>query len=391
MSQQSVLVVNAGSSSIKFALYQAGQEPVLLYRGQAEGLGGNAVFRVTELASGKTERPPLDGSDHRAAMQALVSWVEQATRNRPLVAAGHRVVHGGTTHSEPVRLTADVLAELEDLQGLAPLHQPHNLSPVRLLAELKPDLPQIASFDTAFHRTQAWYTQRFALPRRFADRGVLRYGFHGLSYQYIARWLRTHHPELHRGRVIVAHLGNGASLCAMRGGRSVATSMGFTALDGLPMGQRCGNLDPGVVLYLIRQLGMSAESVEDLLYRQSGLLGMSGISHDVRELLASEDPAAAEALTVYCYRAAREIGSLTAALGGLDALVFTAGVGEHAAPVRADICGHLSWLDVALDEERNRGHAGCISRDDSLPVLVVPTDEEGEIARDTVTLLQRED
>ncbi|MCC5810737.1 MAG: acetate/propionate family kinase [Ectothiorhodospiraceae bacterium] len=388
MNQQSVLVVNAGSSSIKFALYARGDRPTPLYRGQADGLGGDARFRVSDLVEGGTEQRALRGGDHRAAIEALMEWVEHCSRDRPLAAAGHRVVHGGTRYSEPVRLTDGILAELEDLKGLAPLHQPHNLSPVRLLAELRPDLPQTASFDTAFHRDQPWYAQRFALPRSYADEGVLRYGFHGLSYQYMARWLKEHHPELHRGRVIVAHLGNGASLCAMRGGRSVATSMGFTALDGLPMGQRCGSLDPGVVLYLIRQRGMAAEDVEDLLYRRSGLLGMSGISHDVRALLESREPAAAEALEIYCYRAAREIGSLAAALGGMDALVFTAGVGEHAAPVRADICGRLSWLGVALDEERNRGHAGCISHDDSTPVLVVPTDEEGEIARDIETLLR---
>ncbi|MCC5857297.1 MAG: acetate/propionate family kinase [Ectothiorhodospiraceae bacterium] len=381
MTRSAVLVVNAGSSSIKFALYgldDAG-EPKLRERGQAEGLGGGqASFRTGD------RQLPMSGDGHRAAVHALLDWLPTALEDAPLLAAGHRVVHGGTRHHAPVRLTDAIVQELQDLEGLAPLHQPHNLLPVRLLAELRPDLPQVACFDTAFHRTQPWYAQRFAIPRAYADAGILRYGFHGLSYQYIARWLREHHPELHRARVIVAHLGNGASLCAMRNGRSEATSMGFTALDGLPMGQRCGTIDPGVVLYLIRQRGMSPEAVEDLLYRGSGLLGMSGISHDVRTLLASREAAAREALDVYCYRAAREIGSLVSALDGLDGLVFTAGVGEHAAPVRAAICGRLAWLGIRLDAERNAGHAGCISADGTLPVLVVPTDEEGEIARETL-------
>ncbi len=384
MNQPAVLVINAGSSSIKFALYRVehGGELRIWQRGQADGLGGG---EARFLVDGQAHAMPA--GDHRAAMETLLGWLGDTLGDRPLLAAGHRVVHGGTRYHAPVRLTDAIIAELQDLEGLAPLHQPHNLSPVRLLAELRPELPQVACFDTAFHRTQPWYSERFAIPREFADAGILRYGFHGLSYQYIARWLHDQRPDLYRGRIIVAHLGNGASLCAMRNGQSQATSMGFTALDGLPMGQRCGTIDPGVVLHLIRQRGMSAEDVEDLLYRRSGLLGMSGISHDVRTLLSSEDPAAAEALTIYCYRAAREIASLVASLDGLDGLIFTAGVGEHAAPIRAGICGRLGWLDIELDVERNEGNAGCISADGTLPVLVVPTDEEEEIARETLALI----
>ncbi len=385
MSAPAVLVINAGSSSIKFALYQVNTsgDAQPWQRGQADGLGGaDARFLVDGNARA------MSGNDHRSAMETLLAWLEDALGDQPLLAAGHRVVHGGTRYHAPVHLTDPIIAELQDLEGLAPLHQPHNLLPVRLLAELRPNLPQVACFDTAFHRTQPWYSERFAIPRDYADAGILRYGFHGLSYQYMARWMHAQRPDLYRGRIIVAHLGNGASLCAMRNGQSLATSMGFTALDGLPMGQRCGTIDPGVVLHLIRQRGMTAEAVEDLLYRRSGLLGMSGISHDVRTLLASDAEAAKEALTIYCYRAAREIASLVAALGGLDGLIFTAGVGEHAAPVRASICERLAWLGIDLDDERNTGNAGCISADGTLPVLVVPTDEEGEIARETLALIQ---
>ncbi len=253
--------------------------------------------------------------------------------------------------------------------------------------ELRPDLPQVVCFDTAFHRSQPALAQRFALPREWSERGVLRYGFHGLSYDYIAGRLRAEYPRLAQGRVVVAHLGNGASLCALHEGRSVATSMGFTALDGLPMGQRCGALDPGVVLYLIKQQGLSVDEVEDMLYHRSGLLGMSGISHDMRELLASSDPAAADAIAVFCYRAAREIASLAAALGGLDGLVFTAGIGENCPPVRRAIVERLAWLGFGLDDQANSANGAMISAADSPPVLVMATDEEGVIARETRRLL----
>ena len=385
---EQLLVINAGSSSIKFAIYpaEAGSDQAL-FRGEAEGLGPDdqgGHLRIQNSGRECVLARDLDGS-HESALKAMLEWLDAEVG--PLAAVGHRVVHGGLRYGEPVRLNPDIMRDLEALGSLAVLHQPHNLSSVRILERQRLGLPQVACFDTAFHRTQPWEAQRFALPRKLTESGIVRYGFHGLSYEFISEYLQRHHPRLHGGRVLVAHLGNGASLCAMHNGRSMATSMGFTALDGLPMGQRCGSLDPGVVLYLINERGMSAREVEDMLYRQSGLLGMSGISHDMRALLASDDPAAAEAGLVYGDRAAREIGSLAAALQGLDGLVFTGGVGQHAAPVREGICQRLGWLGVYLDAERNAGHAGCISRDDSLPVLVIPTDEERIIARHTRRLV----
>ena len=382
-----LLVLNAGSSSIKFAVYTGQDHPALAWRGQVGGLGGSrARLWVRDDRGVTTTDENLGNADHRSALQRLLDWLDAAVGYEQLLAVGHRVVHGGTDFHAPVRLTEANVEALDALSSLAPLHQPHNLAPVRILAELRPELPQVACFDTAFHCSQPAVAQRFALPREWTERGVIRYGFHGLSYEAVAERLRQEHPALAGARVIAAHLGNGASLCAMRDGRSMATSMGFTALDGLPMGQRCGALDPGVVLYLLEQ-GMSREDVQDMLYHRSGLLGMSGISHDMRELLASTEPAAAEAVDTYVYRAAREIGSLTVALGGVDGLVFTAGVGENAAAVRAGIVQHLGSLGLCVDAEANAVNARTISAADSLPVLVVSTDEEGMIARHTVALL----
>ena len=383
-----LLVLNAGSSSIKFAVYQIQHaNPVRLWHGQVEGLGGaRARLRVSGVDGDTVQDRSLGTADHRDGLEALLGWLDDAVGYDNLQAVGHRVVHGGTDFHAPVRLTEDNMAALQGLASLAPLHQPHNLAPARILSDLRPELPQVACFDTAFHRTQPRVAQQFALPREWTDRGVLRYGFHGLSYEAIAARLRQDHPALASGRVIAAHLGNGASVCAMADGCSVATSMGFTALDGLPMGQRCGALDPGVVLYLLEQ-GMSREDVQDMLYHRSGLLGMSGISHDMRELLASDDAAAEEAVAVYCYRAAREIGSLVVALGGLDGLVFTAGIGENAAQVRAGIVERLNCLGLRLDDAANAAGKGAIHARDSLPVHVVPTDEEGMIARHTMALL----
>lgn len=383
-----LLILNAGSSSIKFAVYAAnGELRQPDWQGQAEGLGGSgARFRVFGAGGGHEVDEGLAGTGHRQALERLLTWLDHAVGYEQLLAVGHRVVHGGTDFHAPARLTDENMDALEALSGLAPLHQPHNLAPARILAELRPELPQVACFDTAFHRTQPAVAQRFAIPREWTARGVLRYGFHGLSYEAIAERMRAEHPELLRGRVIVAHLGNGASVCAMHDGVSVGTSMGFTALDGLPMGQRCGALDPGVVLYFLDR-GMSREEVQDMLYHRSGLLGMSGISHDMRELRASEDPAAAEAIATYTYRTAREIGSLAVALGGLDSLVFTAGVGENAAAVRSGIVDHLAWLDFRMDAEANAANRRIVSATDSRPVLVVPTDEEGMIARHVVALL----
>ena len=386
-----ILVLNSGSSSIKFGLYD-GQDArlPLLGRGQIEGIGATARLQAVGRDGRALVDEPLGAKvDHRLAMAALVDWGRQREAARHIVAVGHRVVHGGDRFRAPVRIDAEVLAELEQLSPLAPLHQPHNLAGIQVLAELAPDLPQIACFDTAFHQTLPERARRFALPREYHDAGIRRYGFHGLSYDYIASRLpAVLGPSLAAGRVIVAHLGNGASLCALRNGQSLETTMGFTALDGLPMGTRCGNLDPGVVLYLQDELGMSTAEVADLLYHRSGLLGVSGRSNDMRVLLDSDAPSDQEAIDLFVYRINRELGALTAVLGGLDALVFTGGIGEHAAPIRARVCELVAWLGIRLDADANQRRGPCISTQDSaVPVWVIPTDEERMIARYTLAVL----
>jgi acetate kinase len=317
-------------------------------------------------------------------LPAILPWGREKLGNRRLDALGHRVVHGGLRHSRPARVTPELLAELEALVPLAPLHEPHNLAPIKMAMTLNPGLPQVACFDTAFHRTAPDVEQAFALPYSFYEEGIRRYGFHGLSYEYIASVLPEHAPEIANGRVVVAHLGNGCSACALENRISVATTMGFTALDGLPMGTRCGELDAGVVLHLIQQKGMSAEALVDLLYRRSGMLGLSGISSDFRELLASGNPRARFAVEVFCYRVAGHIASLAAALGGLDGIVFTAGVGENASPVRSGICRACAWLGLGLelDEAANREHKLRISTPNSpVAAYVIKTDENLMIAR----------
>jgi acetate kinase len=305
-----------------------------------------------------------------------------------LLAVGHRVVHGGQYCSAPVLIDAKVLKDLEAVIPLAPLHQPHNLAAIRAFQEIMPNLPQVACFDTAFHRTQPDVAQRFALPRHFFDEGVRHYGFHGLSYEYITSVLPTVEPSLADARIIVAHLGNGASLCAIHKGRSIATTMGFTPLDGLVMGTRCGSLDPGVLLYLMNQHNMYAQALEELLYHQSGLLGVSGISSDMRTLLTSDEPNAQEAIELFVYRIGREIGSLAAALGGLDALVFTGGIGEHSAVIRAKVCRQALWLGLELDELANETEVKQISTLNSkVSVWVVATDENLMIAQHTLRQL----
>ena len=320
-------------------------------------------------------------------MPALLPWARPHFGARQLSALGHRVVHGGLHHSRPARVTPELLSELEALVPLAPLHEPHNLAPIRMAMQLSPDLPQVACFDTAFHRSIAEVDQAYALPFKFYDEGIRQYGFHGLSYEYIASRLPIVAPEIAQGRVVVAHLGNGCSACALHGGRSVATTMGFTALDGLPMGTRCGALDPGVVLHLIQQKGLSADAVSDLLYRQSGMLGLSGVSSDFRELLISTEPRAKFAIELFCRNTARHIASLAAALGGLDAIIFTAGVGENAAPIRARICQACSWLGVDLDEAaNNRGETRITLPNARVGAYVIKTDENLVIARHTRSL-----
>jgi acetate kinase len=334
---------------------------------------------------------PAEGFDHRAATQEIIRTARELLEGRAVAAVGHRVVHGGVRYASPIRIDAEVIAALMELAPLAPLHQPHNLAPIKAIAEAAPDIVQVACFDTAFHRGQPPLAQVFALPREFTDAGVRRYGFHGLSYEYVTTRLREVAPDLADRRLIVAHLGNGASLCAVRDGRSVATTMGFTAVDGLVMGTRCGSLDPGVLIYLMDVHGMDARALEDLVYKRSGLLGVSGLSSDMRTLQASSDPAAAEAVALFVYRIVREIGSLSAALGGLDGLIFTGGIGEHDAAVRAEIGAGSRWLGLELDNARNARGEGRISSEASdVASWVVPTDEELMIARHTAAVVGRE-
>ncbi|MBN9587417.1 MAG: acetate kinase [Alphaproteobacteria bacterium 64-11] len=381
-----ILTLNGGSSSLKFALFgaQAGP-PALICNGAVTGLGGQARFRAREAAGAVLADQLLEGPSQGAALKFLLSWLEKRFGDR-LMAAGHRVVHGGLEFTVPTRIDEAVMAGLEALVPLAPLHQPHNLAAIRALSELHPDLPQIACFDTAFHAGQPDVARRFALPRALHDEGVRRYGFHGLSYEYIAGVLPEVIGDAARARVVVAHLGSGASLCAMHGGKSIATTMGFTALDGLVMARRCGALDPGVVLYLLQQKGMAAEAVSDMLYNRSGLLGVSGISGDMRELLESDSEEARQAIELFIYRICAEMGAMAAALGGLDALVFTAGIGEHAAEIRARVCRAAGWLGIALDEEANRNGGPCIAPGKT-GAWVIPTDEDLMIARHVAALL----
>ncbi|BAI71337.1 acetate kinase [Azospirillum sp. B510] len=387
-----ILVINAGSSSLKFSLFrdQDGGDPVVTINGQISGIGTQPVFEAKDA-----QRRPLaekswgagEAGDRTALLSYLLDWIEERLDGATLIAAGHRVVHGGVRHAAPVLLTPAVLEELDGLVPLAPLHQPHNLAAMRALAEAHPELPQVACFDTAFHRNQPWQAQTFAIPRELTEEGVRRYGFHGLSYEYIARRLPEIAPDLADSRVVVAHLGSGASMCAIHGGRSVDSTMGFTALDGLPMGTRCGTIDPGVLIYLMRK-GMDAGAIEKLLYNKSGLLGVSGISNDMRALLESGDPHAQEAVELFCFRIAKETGALAASMGGVDAVVFTAGIGERSAPVRARVGDKLAWMGIEIDAAANEANATRISTPASrLPVYVIPTDEERMIALHTRKLL----
>ena len=386
-----LLVINAGSSSIKFAIYQKGVSPEQLLAaaaGQIEGIGSQPSFTVKTsdgLVLLERKLSVNEAHNHPDAINIIHSWLWEYCEDGALLAAGHRVVHGGQRYFAPVLVDATILAELDTLIPLAPLHQPHNLATIRAILETMPSLPQVACFDTAFHRTQPNVAQSFAIPRRFADEGIRHYGFHGLSYEYIASVLPALEPALADAKIIVAHLGSGASLCALQNGCSIATTMGFSPLDGLVMGTRCGNIDPGVLLYLIDRHNMDARALEQLLYHQSGLLGVSGISNDMRTLLASDDPRAQQAIELFVYRAGREIGSLAAALGGLDALVFTGGIGEHSAEIRAKICHQAAWLGLKLDDSANEATATCVSTQNSkLSVWIVPTDENLMIARHTL-------
>ncbi|WP_198532046.1 acetate/propionate family kinase [Salinivibrio sp. IB282] len=394
-----ILVLNSGSSSLKFALFDtktvckgkpvADQALSLQFRGQFSGLGTEQCAVFVEGETAAYTPPPAQAQDHQAAMLSLLTWLEQQSLLDNLVAVGHRVVHGGTYFKQSTDLDERTVKLLEALTPLAPLHQPYSLAPIKVLQARLPGMRQIACFDTAFHAQQPLEARQFALPYSMYDRGFQRYGFHGLSYDFISRCLPEVIPDFEpESKVLVAHLGNGASLCAIQAGQSVASTMGFTALEGLPMGTRSGAIDAGLVLHLITEEGMTPDDVSTLLYKESGLLGLSGISSDMRTLLCSDKPRAKQAIAHYCYRIAREIGSLCAAMGGVDHLVFTAGIGEHAAPVRERVVSQCDWLGMRLDASANQANQACISASDSqIGVWVIPTDEERVIAADCAAML----
>jgi acetate kinase len=387
-----ILILNAGSSSLKFSVYADAGAPRPLVRGQFEGLFSQPHFEAFGY-DGKLldERhwPAASSLSHQDAVAYLLDWGRQgAFAEHRVIAAGHRVVHGGMKLVRPVLIDVQVLEELDSLVPLAPLHQAHNVAAIRAVQQVAPRLPQVACFDTSFHRTQPIVAQMFGLPRGYFEQGIRRYGFHGLSYEYIGSVLPTYDAAAAAGRTVVAHLGNGASMCAMRGGRSVSTTMGFTAVDGLLMGTRCGALDPGVLLYLMEQQGKTGRELESLIYQESGLLGVSGISADMRTLLASDDPRAAEAIALFVYRIVCSLGSLATALGGLDSIVFTGGIGEHASAIREEVCRQASWLGVQLDDDANQHDGPMISAPESpVSAWVIPTNEELMVARHVQSVL----
>jgi acetate kinase len=388
MAEAAILTLNAGSSSLKIGLFSHSLD--VLATGLVDRMGGEGTLR---LRGAEGEDLALPGTleagfaDHGQALGTVLAALAALFPGVEIEAVGHRVVHGGPDHDRPIRLDEAAVATLERLSPFAPLHQPHNLSGVRAAMTAFPGAVQVACFDTAFHRGHPFVNDTFALPRALYDKGVRRYGFHGLSYDYVSGAIAETAPALAAGRVIVAHLGNGASMCALKGGRSVASTMGFSALDGLPMGTRCGQLDPGVLLYLLDQEGMNASAISDMLYRQSGLLGLSGVSNDMRMLEASDDPRAAEAIDYFVFRIQRELGGLAAALQGLDGLVFCGGIGENSRAIRARVAEGMGWLGVAIDPRRNDANASVISPDGApVTVMVVRTDEERVIARATQAL-----
>jgi acetate kinase len=387
------VVLNAGSSSLKFCIYRRpnGDAWRLEARGQIEGIGTTPRFSAKDGAGGRLAERALDKDtvrDGRSALGSLAAWMRSKYGGSQVLGVGHRVVHGGARYAAPTIITPQVLDDLRQLIPLAPLHQPHNLAAIDAVSEQLPGVPQVACFDTSFHRGQPAVAEVVPLPREISAKGVQRYGFHGLSYEYIASVLPQVAPEIADGRVIVAHLGSGASMCAMKNRRSVDSTLGFTALDGLCMGTRPGAVDPGVILYLFQSLGLSATEVETILYKKSGLVGISGISNDMRDLLGKNDPSAKLAVNYFVYRAAKEIGALAAVLGGIDALVFTAGIGENSAEIRSRICEASAWLGVELDADANRARSPRISRAGSrVSAWVIPTNEELIIARHTGVLL----
>ena len=391
---KAILTVNAGSSSIKFSLFLVPQLNQII-SGQIEGIGGDASFKV-KWYPGKSEQIitwPSDGEprNHREALSCLIQWLHEEASGIEIIAVGHRVVHGGQKYSAPTLIMDEVMHELEDLMVLAPLHEPHNLAGIRAAQESFGDIPHVACFDTAFHRTHSFVEDCYAIPRYFYDQGVCRYGFHGLSYEYIAEQLIKMFPKESKGKVIVAHLGNGASMTALKGGVSVASTMGFSSLDGLPMGTRCGEIDPGVLLYMMQHEGLSAYEIAEILYKESGLKGLSGgLSNDMRTLEASPLPEAKEAIDYYVREVKREIGALAALMAGLDVLIFTGGIGENSVTIRARILREMSWIGIDLDEESNFEGETIISSDTSRVLcLRINTDEERVIARHAFEFTKR--
>jgi acetate kinase len=387
---QHILTLNAGSSSIKFSLFDRGSELTERVRGQVEGLGASPRLEA-EQDGAQIAHEALDAAevtDHNAALATILSFLEKTLGRVAIAAVGHRVVHGGVDFTESIVLDDERLQALARLNPLAPLHQPHNLSGIRAAQRAFPEAPQVACFDTAFHRSHPWVNDTYALPRELYDQGIRRYGFHGLSYEYVIGRLKQIAPLHEQGRVVVMHLGNGASMCAIRDGQSVGSSMGFTALDGLPMGTRCGQLDPGVVLYLLKEKAMTPDEIEDLLYLRSGLKGLSGLSQDMRELEAAGTPRAMQAIDYFVFRIRRELGAMAAILSGLDAVVFCGGIGENAWRIRERVCQGFDWLGLELDELRNQSGQTVISSDRSRArVFVIKTNEEMTIARHTARLL----
>jgi acetate kinase len=386
---KTILVLNGGSSSIKFGLYQTEHKCLsIICQGKIEISGTSSLFQVKDDQNNPLQNKHIHVPCHKNAIEIILKWLETHTSGQQLVAIGHRVVHGGTKFDRPALVNEQTIELLQQLIPLAPLHQPDNLVGIKVLQDLQPSLRQVVCFDTTFHRTMPDEEQIYALPRNLTDNGVRRYGFHGLSYEYIAQILPTHMGDRAEGRIVVAHLGNGASLCALKHRRSVATTMGFTPLEGLPMGTRSGNIDPAVLLYLMREQRMDYDELTELLHCHSGMLGTSGISADMRTLLASNDTCAKQAIDLFVWQVCRHIGAMVATLEGIDGLVFTAGIGEHAPQIRAQICARLKWLSIELDESANQANATCISTiDGHVNVLVLPTDEEIIIARHTLQLI----
>lgn len=373
-----ILTLNAGSSSLKFGLYRSAAEPEMLLYGQVDRIGQHAQLIIK--GRGRKQVSDVPAPDQAAALDQVIAALRGELDGLDVAGVGHRIVHGGTEFVTATELIPEVLAVLKSFEPLAPLHQPHNLAGVTASQAIFPEAVQIGCFDTGFHRGHPWVNDTFALPRRLYEEGVRRYGFHGVSYDYITGLIEKEYPKLHNGKLVIAHLGNGASMCAVRAGRSLGSTMGFSALDGLPMGTRCGQIDPGVVLYLLEQCGFSVDEVHRMLYEESGLLGLSEQSSDMRELLESSSPKAAEAIDYYVFRARREVGALTAVLGGIDALVFCGGIGENAGYIRQRIVEDLKYLGITIDPARNAENARDIGAG-ATRVMVIPTDEERVIAR----------